>query len=79
MNTNGITAPFSTEQQQLSDTMIAYWAQFAASGNPNLPNVPIWPSYNALIDQVQSMAPPAPSVKSDFDADHKCSSFWNTF
>lgn len=77
-NQQGIPAPFTTDQQQLSDTMIAYWTQFAASGNPNLPNTPNWPPYNAQTDLVQSMAPPTPSVESDFDADHKCSSFWNT-
>ncbi|MBV8359901.1 MAG: carboxylesterase family protein [Deltaproteobacteria bacterium] len=28
-------APFTTDQQQLSEAMISYWTQFAASGNPN--------------------------------------------
>jgi para-nitrobenzyl esterase len=78
-NQQGIPAPFTTDQQRLSDTMIAYWTRFAASGNPNLATAPSWPPYNAQTDLVQSMAPPTPSVKSDFDADHKCSSFWNTF
>jgi para-nitrobenzyl esterase len=78
-NQQGIPATFTTDQQQLSDTMIAYWTRFAANGNPNLHNAPSWPPYNAQTDLVQSMAPPTPSVKSDFDADHKCSSFWNTF
>ncbi len=78
-NPLGIAAPFTADQQQLSDTMIAYWTQFAASGAPNVPSAPAWSPYNVLIDEFQSLAPPTPAVESNFDADHKCSLFWNTF
>ncbi len=74
----GAPASFTADQQQLSDTMIAYWTQFAATGDPNLPGAPSWSPYNALTDQFQSLAPPTPTVESNFDVDHKCSSFWNT-
>jgi para-nitrobenzyl esterase len=75
----GAPEQFTIGQRQLSDTMIDYWTHFAKSGNPNSPGTPEWPPYNANTDQVQSLVPPTPSVKLDFDADHKCSSFWNTF
>jgi para-nitrobenzyl esterase len=77
-NHNGIPASFNTDQQQLSDTMIDYWTQFAKRGNPNSPKTRYWPPYDARTDGVLSFSPPSPSIKNDFDADHKCSSFWNT-
>src|SRR5260221_3432264 len=79
LDLSGTPAPFTADQQQLSDTMIAYWTQFAANGDPNLPSAPAWSPYNALTDQFQSLAPPTPAVESNFDAEHKCSLFWNTF
>jgi para-nitrobenzyl esterase len=75
----GVPAPFSSDQQQLSDAMIGYWTQFAKTGDPNSPSAPTWSPYGAATDQFQSFVPPAPTVESDFDADHKCSFFWNTF
>ena len=71
---------FTPDQQQLSNTMIGYWTQFAKSGNPNSEGAPDWPLYNATA-QFQSLLPPKPEPESDssFDTDHKCSSFWDTF
>jgi para-nitrobenzyl esterase len=71
---------FTPDQQQLSDTMIGYWTQFAKNGNPNSEGAPNWPLYNGTA-QLQSLLPPKPQLESDssFDADHKCSSFWDTF
>ena len=88
----GITLNLTADHQQLSDTMIGYWTQFAKSGNPNgrageenqheadEEGVPHWPSYNKTA-QFQSLVAPTPAPESDasFDADHKCSLFWNTF
>jgi para-nitrobenzyl esterase len=78
-NIFGAPAPFTADQQQLSDTMIAYWAQFAETGDPNSPSAPAWSLYSIATDQFQSLVPPTPTVESNFDADHQCSSFWNTF
>jgi len=61
-NILGQPAPFTADQQQLSDTMIAYWTQFAATGDPNVPGAPVWSPYNALTDQFQSLEPPTPTV-----------------
>jgi len=31
----------------LSDSMMGYWANFARTGDPNGPDLPEWPAYNA--------------------------------
>ncbi len=35
----------------LAETMTAYWARFAATGNPNRPGLPDWPAYDPRSDQ----------------------------
>jgi para-nitrobenzyl esterase len=76
----GITPTFTPDQQQLSDTMIGYWTQFAKTGNPNSEGAPKWPPYRAG-GSFQSLIAPRPvaEVDASFDNDHKCSSFWDTF
>lgn len=36
--------------EKLSETMRAYWIQFAKTGNPNLPALPGWPKYSEKSD-----------------------------
>jgi para-nitrobenzyl esterase len=72
-------APLTPTQQQLSDAMIAYWTQFAKTGDPNSSGLPVWSPYSATADNFQSLVPPTPTVESSFNADHRCSTFWNTF
>jgi para-nitrobenzyl esterase len=73
------TGPLSPSQQQLSDAMISYWTQFAKTGNPNSSEQPAWSPYSTTADNFQSLMPPTPAPESSFDADHRCSTFWNTF
>jgi para-nitrobenzyl esterase len=77
-NIFGTPAPFTADQQQLSDTMIGYWTQFAKTGDPNAPGAPVWSPYSAMTDEFQSLVPPTPVIESNFDTDHQCSSLWNT-
>ena len=34
--------------QRISDAMIRYWVQFAATGDPNVEGLPMWPAYDAM-------------------------------
>lgn len=38
--------PLSSAQRRLSDQMMRYWGQFAATGNPNSLATPLWPSFD---------------------------------
>ena len=79
---NGFGLPpvtLSTPQMELSAAMVSYWTQFAKTGNPNSPSEPLWSPYSAATDRFQSLVPPMPMVESNFDTNHKCSAFWNTF
>jgi para-nitrobenzyl esterase len=74
------TNPFSPEQQDLSNSMISYWTNFATNADPNSADQPVWSPYSSASDRFQSLVPATgPVVESTFDSDHKCSSFWNTF
>ena len=69
----------SHTQEQLSDAMISYWTKFAKTGNPNSFSQPVWSPYSTSTDEFQSLIPPTPAVESNFNTDHQCNSFWNTF
>lgn len=61
------------EQKRLSGQMIAYWAAFARTGDPNTPGSPRWDSYDDW-RPVLSLTPDAIRPV-DHDADHRCG-FW---
>jgi len=77
MNIVGIPAPFTPDQQLLSNAMISYWTRFAAMGDPNSASEPVWSPYSAATDQFQSFVPPAPTVESTFATDHLCTTLWD--
>ncbi len=76
----GIVPLVTADQQQLSNTMIAYWTNFAKTGNPNATGLPVWPQFVAG-GSLESLVAPTPVSQTDasFDADHQCSSLWDTF
>ena len=59
----------------LSHQMIAYWTNFAATGNPNGSGLPLWSPYNPGSDQFQSLTSTGSGPISNFASDHHCS-FW---
>ncbi|WP_328875497.1 carboxylesterase family protein [Streptomyces sp. NBC_00287] len=67
--------PLTPAQRRLSATMTAYWARFAASGDPNGPGTPSWPRYTPDADRIQVLAPDRVGPTTGFAADHHCA-FW---
>jgi para-nitrobenzyl esterase len=69
--------PFTRAQFRLSDLIIGYWSQFAATGNPNGGHRPGWPRFAGLTPRIQELTPSAtaPVPASRFAAFHNCS-FW---
>lgn len=69
--------PLDAVQQRLSEQMIGYWSQFAATGVPGFPGAPIWPTLNGRADDGPRMSfePDGASVITTFERDHQCG-FW---
>jgi para-nitrobenzyl esterase len=70
-----LPGPQTPAQQQLSEQMIQYWANFVKTGNPNGSGLPIWPRYDAGTHQILSLRPDGNVVITNFDSDHHCA-FW---
>ncbi|MER6615760.1 carboxylesterase/lipase family protein [Streptomyces xantholiticus] len=67
--------PLTAAQRRLSATMTAYWARFAATGDPNGPGTPAWPRYTPDRDGIQVLAPDRVGPTTGFVTDHHCA-FW---
>jgi para-nitrobenzyl esterase len=75
----GVPAPLNGKQQALSDRMIAAWADFARSGNPNGAGDAPWPRWrkNGPAYLLQDNAWSHTQTDAAFAAAHQCG-FWNS-
>ena len=48
--------PWTAADRAVSDTMIGYWTQFAAAGDPNRAGLPAWPAYTLAGDAHLTLA-----------------------
>src|SRR5262249_6362855 len=69
--------PLDANQQKLSDRMVAYWTEFARSGDPNGSGQPFWPRFRRDRQVFQSCVPPHPANETNFATAHQCD-FWDT-
>ena len=79
--TSKIDAPdLSPTSQVLANQMVAYWAGFIKSGNPNQSGLPVWPQYSGKTQSYggSSVMLLAPGSVGAYNSDnqHQCSSFW---
>lgn len=55
--------PTDANDQRLADFAIAYWVNFAKTGNPNGAGLPQWPAYSAAADQLLDFTNDGPVAK----------------
>lgn len=70
----GGAPPLNPAQQELSNQMIDYWAEFIRTGVPAADAAPDWPAV-AGDGPWMSLQPDGPRVVTDFDDIHQCD-FW---
>lgn len=78
-NTAAINASdLAPASQGLANQMVAYWAQFARTGNPNVQSLPTWPLYAGEQPPSVLLLKPGAIAAYDSDAAHQCTAFWAT-
>ena len=73
---SGAIRPLSSAEQTLAHKMMAYWTNFAKTGNPNGPSLPAWPKFTAANEPVLSLDVPNQTVITNFADQHRCK-FWD--
>lgn len=53
-----VSRQFSPEDEALASRMAGYWTNFAKTGNPNGPGLPLWPLYTATDERIKVLDEP---------------------
>jgi para-nitrobenzyl esterase len=76
-NTAAINAPdLAPASQGLANQMVAYWTQFAYTGNPNVAGLPSWPPYAGQQSSTVMLLKPNAVAPYNSDSAHQCTAFW---
>jgi para-nitrobenzyl esterase len=72
----GTAVPLSAEQEQLSDTMVDYWTNFARAGSPNKTAkgkaAPTWARYSPAQDNIQILDLATPRAAQGYGKENDC-------
>jgi para-nitrobenzyl esterase len=71
----GLLGELDGPQQELSDTMVAYWTSFAHHGRPVAPRAPRWPAFRDSADVLQ-LAPGKAGIRPVDTAAASHCAFW---
>lgn len=78
-NTAAINAPdLAPVSQGLANQIVAYWARFAYTGNPNIASLPAWPLYAGKQTSSVMLLKPGTVLPYNSDSAHQCTIFWAT-
>ncbi len=67
--------PITEQQRRISNAMIGYWTRFAASGDPNGPGLPVWPTYQPEGQMVMKFGATTVAADAGLYRDAHCK-FW---
>jgi para-nitrobenzyl esterase len=57
-----VVPPATTPSADFQAQMQGYWTRFAATGDPNAPGAPSWPTYSAAAEQELVLSDPLPAA-----------------
>ena len=72
----GDPAEFTPEQAALARTIRSYWANFARTGHPNGPGLPLWEPLSASQNNVHALAPGGVGKVTDLRSLRRCDEVW---
>jgi para-nitrobenzyl esterase len=71
-----VKPPLTPAEQELAQTMVRYWTNFAKTGNPNGDRAPEWKRIGDRGTAIQSLEPDGARPVFNFSGEHKCG-FWD--